>query len=521
VSGSPQTVVEALSLAARHELWRRGQLCFKFEKDKTQQELYRLIFASPRRQFMLECARKLGKSYLLGVIALEACIKHPGKRVNWCLPTGKQAIETAVPILTEISEDAPPECRGSYNSQSGHWTLPNGAYIVLFGAKDKADADRGRGPSAIVSLVDEGAFFPSEMLPYALRSVIAPQHMRTKGKIILASTPPVGMGHSWNQIAAAAETNGAYAHRTIWQNGMLSREEILETLNEAATSAGLTLDQYMTTAEYRREYMAERVIDPTRSVIPEFAPNESQIVQEFDLPEHFDAFAGIDLGYSVHASAVVHGVADFNNQRLLIVDETWLVRANTREIAEATKRTEAKHWTRPEARYLTTVQEDGTKRDELAAHLTEPGAVFRVIDNAGGGSRVIADFWDQFRLRASEAVKKDRDQAISLVRNLCLGGRLIINPRCERLIRQLRTATWNSAGSEIEESAEEMHYDLVPALYMMVRCWWHLKTRNPYPPKVAGYGQYIHKPAQQVNALARGLLGGTAAGRRIIGGLTR
>lgn len=489
----PQSIVRAV----RAELWRRGML--REELDPTQQEIYDAIHGSPRMQFVLEAARKLGKSYLLGALALEACINNPGQRVNWCLPTGKQAVETAVPILRELSKKAPPECRGEYNGQSGHWTLPNAAYVVLFGAKDEKDADRGRGPQAVMSLVDEGAFFPSAMLPYVQRSVLMPQHLRTGGRIILASTPPVSMGHSWVRIAANARLGGAYAHRTVWQNGSMKPEAIRHMLSETAAAAGLTLEQYMLTAEYRREYMAETIVDETRAVVPEFAPNEEAIVGEFELPAHFDAYTGTDIGYAVHASAVVYAVADFEEQRLLVVDESWLERANTRQLAEEMLRQEKVYW--PHLLAGNRARDNGNREQ-----------VFRTIDDTG---RIVADLWDQHQLSTAPAEKADRDHNLALLRNLCLAQRLRIHPRCKRLIRQLRTATWNATGKQMEESVEDLHFDLVPALYQAVRDYWGLRHRNPFPPLVAGPGQRLRNQGPQVNQFAKALLGGTLAGRRL------
>ncbi len=79
---------DAVTLAARHELWRSGDLSWKLENDATQTALYREIKACPSKLFVTEGARKLGKSYVHGVIALETAIRNPGKRINWAAITG-------------------------------------------------------------------------------------------------------------------------------------------------------------------------------------------------------------------------------------------------------------------------------------------------------------------------------------------------------------------------------------------------------------------------------------------------
>jgi hypothetical protein len=68
-------------------LWRHGSL--EHLLDSNQLDIYRRIMACTTLQFVIEASRKIGKSYLLAVIAFEAAIRSPGKRINYAAPSGK------------------------------------------------------------------------------------------------------------------------------------------------------------------------------------------------------------------------------------------------------------------------------------------------------------------------------------------------------------------------------------------------------------------------------------------------
>jgi hypothetical protein len=512
VSGFPrETLSDALGADAKLRAWRKGILWWKL--DATQRDIYWEIRNSTAAQYVLEAARKLGKSYLMLTMALEDCLRHPGGRVNYGLPTAKEAIRVAEPILKEICADAPTDCAGKMFADE-EWKVPNGAYIVMFGCKDDVQADRGRGPSAVASYVDEGAFYPSTVLPYALSSVLSPQHMRTGGKIVCGSSPPKTPGHSWVKIAEAAKRLNAYAHRDIYANSSMTQEQITAYLTSWAASKGLSLEEAMETAEFKREFLALTVVDETASVVPEFIKAEKDIVKEFELPPHFDGFASVDLGYARHATAITYGVADFKNQCLLVVDESWLLRANTRRMAEEMRVKEGHYW--HDKRDPKRIRlDDG--RWEFDVATTEPEMVLRVVDDPNG--RLCDDLYDQHRISAGPSVKKDRDLAIALLRNVVQAHKVWIHPRCTRLIRQLRTATWAENRDVFEESGDDLHFDLVASLYMLVRAWWPCRMRNPYP---ADFGllpnQRLRPKEPEANPFAEALLGNSLIGRKVLRG---
>ena len=488
--------------ATLDELWRRGSLSHLL--DSNQLGIYTLIFASLVLQFVVEASRKIGKSYLLGVIAFETAQKNPGKRINYAAPSGKEAIEITHPIMTQIASQAPEDCRPVWKPSIGHWEFPNGAFIVLFGADDVAAADRGRGPESVLNIVDEGAFCP--VLFYLLESVLAPQTLQTRGRTIIASTPPVSPGHEFSDVADNAAKLGAYVHRDIYSHGRMTHAEIDEYLTQRAQSRGLTLEQYKLTTDFQREYGALRVLDSNLAVVPEFPHVKARVVEAGRVavrPPFFDLYFAGDPGMD-DLFGGLFGYLDFRRSRFVIEYELLLAKANTKTFADAFQQVLIEHYPCPQD----DVHSMRLVTGDNAFNVRKPHSA--VLDDQG--KRVCADLWAYHGLSFSPALKDDREAAINAMR-LEVSRRIEIHPRCEGLIRQLGTAVRVKPGGDMQRSKRDGHFDLVSSLWYLCRSidW----ARNPYP---SDYGFDVHaqvrKEPPQPQTLARVLLKGTNLGRQ-------
>lgn len=449
--------------------WRSGSL--EHLLDSNQLAIYRAVFATPVLQFVIEASRKIGKSYLLGVVAFEAALRSPGKRINYAAPSGKEAIEITTPIMSQIATQAPSDCRPIWKPSLSHWEFPNGAFIVLFGADDQAAADRGRGPESILNIVDEAAFCP--VLAYLLDSVLAPQTLQTQGRTIIASTPPVSPGHEFSDVADNAAKLGAYVHRDIYSHGRMSREDIDAYLTQRAQSRGLTLEKYKLTTDYRREYGAERVLDSNLAVVPEFPAAKARIVEAGRVavrPPFFDLYVSIDPGMS-DLTGVIFATTDFMRSKLVVEHELLLDRASTRTIAEEYVAVLAEHYPCPQEdhRSMRVVTKDN------AFTVLRPHSA--VIDD--GGKRICADMQESHGLEFGPAQKDERETAINALRLDIAALKIEIHPRCGHLIRQLGNAVRKKPGGEMARSTRDAHFDLIDALLYLVRSWD--RRRNPYP----------------------------------------
>lgn len=454
--------------ATLDECWRRGSL--EHLLDDNQLGIYRALYASPILQFVIEASRKIGKSYLLGVVAFEVALRNAGKRINYAAPSGKEAIEITHPIMTQIAVQAPDECRPVWKPSIGHWEFPNGAFIVLFGADDQAAADRGRGPESILNIVDEGAFCP--VLFYLLESVLAPQTLQTKGRTIVASTPPVSPGHEFSDVADNAARLGAYVHRDIYSHGRMTHEEIDDYLTQRAQSRGLTLAQYKLTTDFLREYGAQRVLDSNLAVVPEFPAVKARVVEAGRVavrPPFWDLYVSGDPGMS-DLFGCLFGYHDFRRNRFVVEHELLLERASTPMFVEAFQDVMIQHYECPQTdpRHMRLV----TKSDAFT--VVKPFSA-TLDDNTG---RICADVFTYHGLSFTPALKDDREAAINAMR-IEVATRFEIHPRCVNLIRQLGTAVRTKPGGDMARSKKDGHYDLVSSLWYLVRSiiW----SRNPYP----------------------------------------
>jgi hypothetical protein len=525
VDGAPAPAIPSLTRGAvTHDaetwrtldaLWRLGELDHLL--DPNQLGMYQGILACPVLQYVIEAGRKVGKSWLLGVIAFEACLRHPRGRVNYAAPTGKECVEITLPIMRQIAELAPEDCRPTWVPSKSHWEFPNGAFIVLFGADDEESANKGRGPESVVNIVDEGGFTP--VLNYLVESVLAPQTLQALsekgmfakrrspwlGRTIIASSPPVSPGHDFATIADAAARVGAYVNRDVYTHGRMTRAEIDAYLTQRAASRGLTLEEFKETSDYQREYGAMRVLDTNLAVIPEFPKVKAAICVARPRPPHFDLYIAGDPGMD-DLTGVLFAVSDFRRSKLLIEHELLLTKANTKTIADEVLAVLVRE-------YLSSFDAADSMRVVLEkdfAFVRRPFSA--VIDDATG--RICADMQQYHGLDFSPADTKDREASINTTR-LEIGGRHIeIHPRCVGLIRQLGTAVRTKVGGDMARSARDGHFDLVSALRYLVRSWD--KQHNPYP---ADYGfdptaMARRDPPKPRQSLSDAFLEGTSLSRR-------
>jgi len=512
----------ARQLAAQRELWRRGRLRWKLERDKNQLGLYDAIRGYAGKRFTVEGARKLGKTYLFGVIALETALQNPGKQINWSAGT-KIACELILkPILEEITADAPDDIGGKYDESDSRWKLPNGAYIQIVSAETKKLCERGRGPSSILNIVDEAGFI--DLLDYLLDSIFSPQMRRVRrvpgsfvAMTLLCSTTPYVPTHPFCATADVCARQGGYAKRTIYDSGFETKEEIEQYIADEAATKGMSVEPFKKTSTFRREFMSERVVDEEKVVFPEFTEArdrvERPLVQDWPRPVGFEQYifkrTAVDPGGMRDPTGILSGYVDFTAARIVIEGERLLPRPNTKAIAEAVAELETELWGPP--------PDPGPGQP-----LPDRDRMSRRVDDPTG--RVSLDLWEIHRLRCEPAVKNDRNASIGLIRTYLRTGVLVIHPRCVELLEQLHTALNNKTRTDFERNAKG-HCDLAAALMYFVR---DLNlTTNPFPAdfdKLTGRAMPDNHPIMQrreemgVGRQKQGIVGALLSGNKFVAG---
>lgn len=465
---------------AREELWRRGNLAYKLHAD--QRSVHYAIEERKATREVLEIARKWGKTTYLVVRAAMRCLAKPKVRVVFGAPTLKHLEEFILPVIGEVTEDAPPDLRPRYNSQSGHWEFRNGSYVHLFGADDVETARRGRGPKAEEAIFDEAGFCP--VLAYVVRDVFKPQLIYSRGPVILASTPSDEPEHDFTRIAEICEANGNYARRTIYDNPLLTRERIEQMIADDARDEGMTVEEYMASPTFRREYMAERIVDKTLSVMgDDWERMRAMRFVEVPRPKFFDGYGILDMG-GVDPHAVLWGYWHFELAAFVAEEELLLRQGeNTQLLAEGIKAKESGLWG--------TKSFDGTLRGlsdlekanlpdwlRMDAHVGAPPQPYlRFCDN---NTQVATDLAQLHGLAFVPTEKHEKRLAVNSFRVAVRTGGFYLNPRCRNTDRHLRQTTWaNPKMLTYKRTNAGEHGDLLDCCVYGERNY--AKHRNPTP----------------------------------------
>ena len=401
-------------------LWKQGNLRWKL--DKNQLEIYQFINSTNEKTIVIGSSRRIGKSYFLLTYAIQFCLKNPNSIVKFIAPTRQMVTSYVRPLFYEITVDCPKEILPTYKTKENIYKFYNGSEIQLAGT-DNGNADRIRGGNAHLCILDEVGFIDD--LDYVVNSVLLPTTTMTKGKIVMASTPPKSPDHPFIGFIKRAEESGSYIRKTIYDNPRLNKEEIEDI---AASVGGFD------TVDFKREYLAELVISEDDAVVPEFTDKlQQEIVKEVVRPPMADTYVAMDIGGS-DLTAIIFGFYDFITATIVIQDELiFNRRVLTDEIATAVQNKEMELW--------------GFKKPLL-----------RVADN--NNVILLNDLGIKHGLHFMPTLKDDKIAQLNNMRMMLKRKKIIIDPKCRTLISHLKGATWNKQRTSYTRSADKGHYDL-------------------------------------------------------------
>jgi hypothetical protein len=373
-------------------------------------------------------------SFLLFVHATEYCLKHPNSNVLFVAPTRQMCKEIIRDKKEKLFDTCPDELKPDWLERDFSLVFPNGSRIALLGT-EQGSADRIRGRSLNQVYIDEAGF--TKDLNNLVRSVAMPTLSTTGGRLIMASTPPKSKNHDMIGYIREAQSKGKLYVATIYDNPLVSEEDI-----EALAKASGGYDS----PDFRREYLAEIIIDEESLVVPEFTPElEREVVQEPQRPAYFDAYVSMDIGFNDHTAALF-AYYDAGKGHIVIEDEVVLKGKTTDVIAQSIKYKESELWT-----------------NEFSEQL-EPR--LRVSDT---NLLLIADLDRIHDIRFEPTKKDNKDAAINEMRMMLRDGRIIINPKCHHLLNELRLAEWTTNGKDFKRLNNGSHCDALMALVYLVR----------------------------------------------------
>lgn len=467
-------IKETTKEQAIKELWKKGELSWKL--NAPQKEIYTLYKNSSERIITILMSRRFGKTRTLTVIAIEECLKNPNAIVKFLCPTQKMIKGIINPIIRSILIDCPKTIRPKFLTNESKYRFPNGSEIQLAGS-DNGRVENIRGSEAHLCIIDEAGF--CDDLHYSVTSVLLPTVSTTGGKILLSSTPPKSPGHEFGDFVKQAIEKGTLIKKTIFDNIRFSPAQINEIISQYP--GGIKNN------EFKREYLAEMVIDEKNAVIPEFtAEVESKVVLSCERPKYFDYYLSMDIGMR-DWTAVLFGYYDFLKNKFVIEDELVMSKEitpnfNTETLVNAIK-----------------LKEDRLLMMDSVGEKKEPFR--RIADN--NNLFLLEDLNTKYGLYFKATDKDDLDAAVNNVRVLIQNEKILINPKCVNLIKHLKSATWNKSGKkQMSQSSDGSHYDTVAALiYLMRNVLW---TKNPYPKNYDNLGNpnwYVYRENNQHNPI--------------------
>jgi hypothetical protein len=436
---------------ALFEAWKRGLLSWKL--DSAQKELYELFYKSSHKTQVWLLSRRAGKSYTLLILALEQCYRKPNSIVKFVSPTKIQVNNNVRPVIREILEDCPQELKPRYSGKDYIYYFPNGSEIQLAGT-DNGHVEKLRGVSSDLCIIDEAGSCSD--LFNVVKNVLLPTTLITKGKILLAGTPPKESDHPFIEYVENAEAKGALVKKTVFENPRLSKEQVDELIAELG---GIKSESA------RRELLVEIIKDSSIYVLPEFtAELQAEIVKEWPTPPFYDCYEAMDIGFK-DLTVVLFGYYDFRAGKLIIEDELVVdfnkQEENVGKLVQYIQQKEKDRW----YNYLT---------NEIKEVLLRVSDINYIVTKE-------ISIASQQKINFLAAQKDDLDAAINNLRTMLSAKKIIIHPRCETLIRHLRNVRWYSDNNRkvFARSNDNGHYDAVEALKILVR---HVNyNKNPYP----------------------------------------
>jgi hypothetical protein len=414
-----------------------------------QKSMFRKFYSNNNRKSVVHCSRRLGKTYLLCVIALITAINKSNAQIRYASVTQKAVRKMIHPIFKELHMNIPEEFRGKFNSQEGAYVYQNGSMVHVAGVNN-GHSDDLRGTAADLCLVDEASFVDD--LQYLVESVLMPQLLTVPdSKLIMASSSPLTPAHEFANYIQQAELNKSYYAYNIHEGGYTP-----ELVAEFCKEAGGAL-----TTTWRREYMNELIVDEQMSIIPEWS---DKYISEYK-PTRYDKFyhryEAMDIGVR-DKTVVLFGHYDFMKATLIITNEIDISgpETTTKAIADLIK----------------------SKRT------VEPYRA--VADN--NNLLLLNDLSLHFQIEYYATNKDTLPAMVNELRLLVDAGRLQVSPNCKQTIGCLKYGVYQDDKRKMfGRSSSYGHYDALAALIYLVR---NLDIQTNPIPRSLDYSENTHDP---------------------------
>lgn len=392
----------------------------------------------------LECTRRFGKTTFGLTLLSEDAIKGPNRREIFVAPIGIGLKEYIKKPIAQVYADCPDDLKPDWIAAETKLLFPNNSEIV-FRAANLKQATRRRGNAYNNAFIDEAR--DVDDLEELIEGVIMPTLFDSDGFLMLSSTPAHSTDHPLHSYREASIADQSYISFTIDDAQKIDPEYFpLEKVQRWKENAAKK-----SPVHWQREYMCQWVRDTNLTIVPEWKADYIQEVPHDEFFKFHHKYFFLDVGVN-DATSVLFGYYDFLKAKAVIEDEIWLVDAEvtTQAIVEQSKQ-----------------KEIDLKYEKMYRRIGDCAAKLTLQDLSSSG------------LSIGPCKKTDLFSMVSRMRLWVGAGRILVHPRCTKLIACLENGTWNKDHTAFAKSKALRHFDPLAAL--MYGCIHIDQQTNPIP----------------------------------------
>jgi hypothetical protein len=420
--------------------WENGNLSGKLRP--IQRTMQKAIQYTQALKYVLNCSRRLGKSFLLLTDALETGLKEVGAELKFAAPTQKQMKGILLPLFRIITLDCPPKYKPIWKASEQKYVFPTTGSELTISGCNNGHEEHLRGTSCRKAYIDEAQSFKN--LTYVVQDILMPQLLTTNGRMILAGTPPRSPAHDFVKFIMEAQNRDAYLEQDIYKAGY--DKALIEKFKDESGGENSTT--------WKREYLCKIVMDENYAIVPEWKP---EYEREPDMDEYwkfYHKYDAMDMGVR-DKTAVLFGWYDFKRAKLYVVDELVMhgPAMTTKLLAEGIQKKEL---------------------DNFGKHPLK----LRIADN--DNLLLLTDLGSFHGLHFAATNKETLEAMVNQVRLWVASDRVNVHPRCKQLVGCLRYGVWDERRKQFDRYEEYGHFDALAALVYLIR---NIDDRtNPIPP---------------------------------------
>jgi len=417
---------------ARAIAWERGRLLYKL--NPSQKKMDAAYRGSKGKIFVANCSRRIGKTFWVCCKAIETALNcpNPYPRIVLAAATKIDLKRFILPAFEQILVDCPPDMKPVWKASEAKFTFPeNKAEIHLIGLDKRPDA--GRGQHCDLYIFEEARDI--SRMSYIYSSVVSPMLITRPGaRTIVSSTPATSPAHPFQSFCERAQFDNSYVEITIDDNTMLTAEQKAEALAECLTES-----------DKLREYYCKHVVDENLAITHEWKAEYEKDIERPGNFKYMHRYVGMDLGTKIDLTALIFGYYDRKLDKIIIEDEA--------EMTGPAMTTSG----------LKALIED--KEKEMWPEMGKPYR--RVSDN--DNPLLLQTLSIEHQLYFVSTGKDELKAMVDFLRILIKQGKIIVSPKCKKLLGCLRYAIWDKHRKAFGRSPVYGHFDHLAALMYLVR----------------------------------------------------